>query len=704
MSVARAQWPVAKNERLFFARIFGVNDRAVDQAPLVLAQVAELPVGSPVSYRVRRGANIFVDSLPVIRFEVSDYLAIYVSYFLVAACFLSAGLWIIRLPQAPTAASNACFALCLAVATTLFTGGDVYGPYWFTPLYFIAHSVTPAALLHLAASYPEPIGAGSIWRRFLLVALYTFSLAVGAALVAGFDEPSIFLPLLYTLYLLLANALLLYIARLAVAYWSITDPPRRGAIRFALAGVVASGTLAGVIFVVYPALDQPVSPLALVLPMAFLPWPTAVAVSGVRDPTRRVVSIRSRLSLLLLGTVETTFLVGVGMFWLNDSWQRLLDDLTLNQRQQSRLERLLSAGDAAARPELSAVAERAQTVDEHTLAAAATDALRAGDRGAVLRIAGNLLERYRAGAEQLEQRKVWLVRISSALVVVLVFVGLVQATGFMLVVRRWLIGPMDQLSKATAVIATGDLGHRIGAVQTDEFAALANAIDRMAGSLADIQRKIHREREARRNAAGAARDLERRRLARELHDGALQNLTAVKYGLEGELKSRGATDLRHLLDGATRCILELRAIVDDLRAPDLADQDLSEAIAAHARALAQGQPIDLELDLREEAEVAPWAGQDVYRVAQEAMANAVRHGRPGRLQVRLVQRGSTAVLEVRDDGHGFDPEAVQLGNGLVGMRERAAALGADLQIESAPGKGTLVRLEVPKTGEARGIG
>jgi signal transduction histidine kinase len=696
MSVARPQWPVASNRKMFFSEVVGMDDAAVGDASLIQSHASSLPLGSSISYRVRRGANVSVESIPTLPFSFADFLAIYVSYFIVGLCFLGAASWI-ALRGAPTAAAGGFFAFCLAASGTLFTGGDFYGPYWFTPLYLLAHSAAPAAMLHLAASYPEPIGAGSIWRRLLLAALYTFSLGIGTAMIVGFHDPSVFLPLLYTVYLLLANALLLYLARLAVAYWSITDAAARRAIRYALAGVVASGTLASVIFVVYPALESSVSPLALVLPLALFPWPTAMAVRRARDPVRRVVSIRSRLSLLLVGTVETTFLVGVGMFWLNDSWQRLLDDFTLNGRQQSALERLLAAEGERQRPELVAVAERARTVEEHSLAAAATAALRVNDRRAVDHLARQLLVRYEGAARQLERREAWLVRVSSALVVVLVVVGLVQAAGFMLVVRRWLIGPMDQLSKATAVIATGNLNHRIGAVQTDEFSALAGAIDRMAESLAEIQRKIHREREARRNAAGAARDLERRRLARDLHDGALQNLTALKYGLEGELKSKGSTDLQHLLTGATRCMKELRAVVDDLGAPDLANQHLAEAIAMHARALSRGQPIELQLDLPENTEVAPWAAQDVYRVAQEAIANAIHHARPSHLSVRLIRRRTTVILEVRDDGCGFDPATVQPGNGLRGMRERAAALGADLQIETAPGKGTVVRLEAQQS-------
>jgi signal transduction histidine kinase len=696
LSVARPQWPVAHNQRMFFSEVFDMDDAAVTDAASIQEHAASLPLGSPISYRVRRGADIAVESIRTLLFAFTDFLAIYGAYFLVGLFYLSAAVWIGGRRSVSAARVGFC-VFCLAVSGTLFLGADFYGPYWFTSLYLLAHSATPAALLHLAASYPEPIGPRSVWRRLFLAVLYAFSLGIGVAMIAAFDDPSVFLPLLYTVYLLLANALLLYVARLAVAYWSTTDADSRRSIGYALSGVVLAGTVAGVIFVVYPSLENAVSPLALVLPLALFPWPTALAVRYARDPARRIVSIRSRLSLLLLVAVETTFLVGVGMFWLNDSWQRLLDDLTLNRRQQSALQHLLASRDENLRPQLRVVAESARTVEEHTLAAAATRALRSGDDAAVDHLARQLLERYEAAERQLEGRKRWLVHVSSSLVIVLVFVGLFQATGFMLVVRRWFIGPMAQLSEATAVIATGDLSHRVGGVQTAEFSALADAIDRMAESLAEIQRKIDAEREARRNAAGVARDLERRRLARELHDGALQDLTAFKYGLEGELKSRGSADLQHLMTGATRCMKELRAIVDDLRAPDLANEELADAIRLHARSLTHQKPIELALDLSETAAIADWAAHDVYRVAQEAIANAVRHAAPTHIVVRLVELPGSIILEVRDDGRGFDPDAVYPGKGLIGMRERAAALGAHLQIESGPGRGTVVRLQLQQS-------
>ena len=129
----------------------------------------------------------------------------------------------------------------------------------------------------------------------------------------------------------------------------------------------------------------------------------------------------------------------------------------------------------------------------------------------------------------------------------------------------------------------------------------------------------------------------------------------------------------------------------------IANEELADAIRLHARSLTHQKPIELALDLSETAAIADWAAHDVYRVAQEAIANAVRHAAPTRIVVRLVELPGSIILEVRDDGRGFDPDAVYPGKGLIGMRERAAALGAHLQIESGPGRGTVVRLQLQQS-------
>lgn len=198
----------------------------------------------------------------------------------------------------------------------------------------------------------------------------------------------------------------------------------------------------------------------------------------------------------------------------------------------------------------------------------------------------------------------------------------------------------------------------------------------------------------RREAAGNARDAERRRLARELHDSVLQDLAAVKLQLESTVRRLPKSGLETTIESVIRLIAGLRTVVDDLRQPDFSADSLRTAIGAHAEALARRRGIRLTLDLPHSIRIPRWATHDVYRIAQEAMANAERHGAPTRLTVRLYNEGDLTVLAVEDDGSGFDRERFAVGSGILGMRERADALGADLHLDSAPGEGTKVRLSL----------
>src|SRR6185369_12439797 len=98
----------------------------------------------------------------------------------------------------------------------------------------------------------------------------------------------------------------------------------------------------------------------------------------------------------------------------------------------------------------------------------------------------------------------------------------------------------------------------------------------------------------------------------------------------------------------------IRRVVDDLRPSGLGELSLEQAIAGHARILAFAHGVELSLDLSGAATVPDWAIRDVYRIAQEAIANALRHAAPARLAIRLVQSANETTLEVEDDGCGFD--------------------------------------------------
>jgi signal transduction histidine kinase len=197
---------------------------------------------------------------------------------------------------------------------------------------------------------------------------------------------------------------------------------------------------------------------------------------------------------------------------------------------------------------------------------------------------------------------------------------------------------------------------------------------------------------------------ERNRLALELHDAVSQRLfslvlTAEAAGTLLERDPSAAGDqVAKLRELAAQALEELRSLIFELRPPDLEKDGLPGALRKHVEVLRRLQPGELELELFGAKELRPNAERDreILRVAQEAIQNALRHAQAQRVTVRLQAEDGRLVVEVEDDGVGFDPGAPELRSrrlGLTSMEERAQRLGGSLEIRSAPQAGTTVRLE-----------
>jgi len=200
---------------------------------------------------------------------------------------------------------------------------------------------------------------------------------------------------------------------------------------------------------------------------------------------------------------------------------------------------------------------------------------------------------------------------------------------------------------------------------------------------------------------------ERNRLARELHDSVVQQLFGVTLAAEsaGSLLARdpdaAAAQLARVQELARGAIAELRSVVSALRPASVEAEGLAGALRKHVDVLRRVTGREIALRDAGAAEAAPALHDDaaaqVFRIAQEALQNALRHAGAERIEVRL-EAGSPLVLTVADDGCGFDPDELSVRSqrlGLTSMEERAAALGARLAIASRAGEGTTVRLEVP---------
>ncbi len=197
---------------------------------------------------------------------------------------------------------------------------------------------------------------------------------------------------------------------------------------------------------------------------------------------------------------------------------------------------------------------------------------------------------------------------------------------------------------------------------------------------------------------------ERNRLALELHDAVSQKLfglvlTAEAAGTQLERDPEAArVHVVRLRALAAEALEELRALILELRPAELERDGLCGALRKHVDMLRRLHRVDIDLDVDDAAGSGGARDREVFRVAQEALQNALRHAEPRRLGVRLGRSDGRLELEVADDGAGFDPGDPELRSrrlGLTSMEERAQRLGGTLEIRSTPGAGTTVRLVAP---------
>ena len=202
------------------------------------------------------------------------------------------------------------------------------------------------------------------------------------------------------------------------------------------------------------------------------------------------------------------------------------------------------------------------------------------------------------------------------------------------------------------------------------------------------------------------REDERHRLARELHDELGALLTAAKLDV-ARLKSRlGVVTpevgerLQHLSDGLNSGIALKRRIIEDLRPSSLSNLGLVAALDILVREWGQRSEVKVVTEL-EPVKLRPAGELTVYRLVQEALTNISKYARAGSVRVRLSAANGQVQVSVRDDGIGFDMAAPRSSaHGLLGMRYRLETEGGRLVLESAPGRGTLIRADLPESGAA----
>ena len=203
---------------------------------------------------------------------------------------------------------------------------------------------------------------------------------------------------------------------------------------------------------------------------------------------------------------------------------------------------------------------------------------------------------------------------------------------------------------------------------------------------------------------------ERQRLARDLHDSVTQSIFGVSVLAEATARllesnqiKTAAENLRELRQAALTALRELRHMIFELRPPELEKLGLVAALQARLASVENRAGLKTELHCDGAGDLPLAVADGLYRIAHEAFANSVRHARASKIRLGLERLGDDVILEILDDGLGFDVDTGKSkgGLGLRGMEERAAKMGGTLSIQAGPGRGTLIRVCVPVAGPQR---
>jgi signal transduction histidine kinase/ligand-binding sensor domain-containing protein len=265
-------------------------------------------------------------------------------------------------------------------------------------------------------------------------------------------------------------------------------------------------------------------------------------------------------------------------------------------------------------------------------------------------------------------------------------IALLLLVGAMVGAYRWRVRSIEARSR--------ELEQQVA----DRTAELSQANVRLEQEIAE---RIQVEQALRQSEREKAVVDERNRLARELHDSVAQSMYGVMLLAEvaSQLLSAGQGDqvtayLGELKDTARESLAEMRLLIYELRPPVLEEEGLASALQARLEAVESRAGLKTEFNVEGQVRLRAEVEEALYRIAQEALNNVLKHAQARRVAVSLSQAGQAVRLEITDDGIGCDPTRARQsrGLGLRGMEERAAEIGARLEIESSAGNGTTVRV------------
>ena len=271
-----------------------------------------------------------------------------------------------------------------------------------------------------------------------------------------------------------------------------------------------------------------------------------------------------------------------------------------------------------------------------------------------------------------------------------------------LAMDRLVVARLGRFQGAIKSLSKGDLDQRVAIKSNDEIGELAAAFNYMTEELHD--KEVLRGRLLERIIT--VQEDERKRIARELHDETGQALTSLMVGLKALGGATCLEEVRSTADQlratAAQTLGSLHSLALELRPSVLDDLGLVAALKRYVKDYATGFGLDADFEAvgLEEKRLTPQVETTLYRIVQEALTNVARHAEASQVSVLLGQRRGSVIAIVEDDGRGFDVESVLTSGqptrlGLHGMQERASLVGGKLTVESTPGIGTTVFIEIP---------
>jgi two-component system sensor histidine kinase HydH len=418
------------------------------------------------------------------------------------------------------------------------------------------------------------------------------------------------------------------------------------------------------------------------------------------------MTLRSKLGLLFFGALQVTFFTAVGTFWAVQSWQLLTDDLTVIHEQNVRLERVLDGGTPAQRAAYQrALRHHAQSLEEIEL----VDGL----AGEGIDAAPRLKKYYHAQVNRLRERARFVTRLSTGLFVAIVGLVLAGMMAYFAAIRVWLVRPLQAIGRATGVISTGDLEHRVPVTGRDEFGNLAHSINSMAASLAENQRRL----------LAAERFAMVGEMAAYVAHNIRNPLASIRTTAQGEMLDLPAEDpkresFRDIVTATDRLeswvgdLLRFSSPVALQRTLESVN-DLVERCADLARPQLAQKGIRLDLELTASLAPVPLDRNKMEQVVSVLLGNAMDASPAGATirVVSLLRRPNhvpLACIRVEDTGKGIPKERLGklftlfatgkksgTGLGLALAQKIVTAHDGTISVSSKEGEGTVVEISLP---------